>query len=182
MIKHRRLEIKTGKKTGNKTEDLSADEKEWYDWLHADCPDTKTDVVPLSSGVDTAEDEEVREALSQDVDLSIQRSIAGTPSPSGLMDLLALKTPVKREGQGESSRAGSTSGTKRPPPPPLRTPTKKQRGEDLMAELVAEQLKYYKRKNELLDNEIERRKRANSEDVEERLCSLERAMGWKDPE
>ena len=51
-----------------------------------------------------------------------------------------------------------------------------------MAELVAEQLKYYKRKNELLDNEIERRKRANSEDVEERLCSLERAMGWKDPE
>ena len=98
------------------------------------------------------------------------------------MDLLALKTPVKREGQGESSRAGSTSGTKRPPPPPLRIPTKKQRGEDLMAELVAEQLKYYKRKNELLDNEIERRKRANSEDVEETLCSLERAMGWKDPE
>ena len=67
MIKLRRLEIKTGKKTGNKTEDLSTDEKEWYDWLHADCPDNKTDVVPLSSGVDTAEDEEVREALSQDV-------------------------------------------------------------------------------------------------------------------
>ena len=116
----------------------------------------------------------MREALGADLDLS-----TSTPSPSGMMDLLALKTPVKKE--GESSRAGSASGTKRSPPPPLRTPTKKQRGEDLMSELVAEQLKYYKRQNELLDNEIERRKRADPEDVKYRLSSLERVMGLRDP-
>ena len=112
-------------------------------------------------------------ALGADLDLS-----TSTPSPSGMMDMLALKTPVKtKEGGGVvTGRIG-----KRSPPPPLRTPTKKQRGEDLMSELVAEQLKYYKRQNELLDNEIERRKRADPEDVKYRLSSLERVMGLRDP-
>ena len=131
-----RLEVKTGKKTGNKTEHLSSEETEFYNWLLGDCPSTASDVVPLTSGIDSTDeqaDREVSEELGGEIDLRFMGTGSGssTPSPSKMMDLLALKTPVKNV-QPEFQRPGPSSATKRPPPPTPRTPSKKQRSDDLV--------------------------------------------------
>ena len=91
----RRLQAKTGKKTGNVTENLAEDERIFYGWINGDCEETIHDLAPLNSGVAstsaaTAEDDEVAELLPSDLDISLSERESATPSPSTLMGSISL--------------------------------------------------------------------------------------------
>ena len=132
-------------------------------------------------------DREVSEELGGEIDLRFMGTGSGssTPSPSKMMDLLALKTPVKNV-QPEFQRPGPSSATKRPPPPTPRTPSKKQRSDDLVVELMKEQLKYYRKQNEEPNHQIDRRQsseelEARTTELELRMNSIERVIGVPPP-
>ena len=169
---------KIGKVTGNKTENLSEEEKQFYEWVNGDCAATMSDVKPLSSGVSSSsvpapapEDDEVETTLRDaELDLSFTCAEASsTPSPSSMLQLLKMTTPTP-------------SPLKRPPGalPQRPPPSKKQRGEDLQVQLLEEKLKYYKMKNELLEKQLLAVQETQQRDVECRLQSVERAIGLRE--